>query len=437
MGQRTGHRARALRCVFATALAAIAAAAVASSAQADAIDDFQGSWVDRALEAQFELGSGLPLANTPWIGTHNSFNSVAEMGPTLSDQDSNQQITPVDQLRLRMRSLELDVHRFPDVPGATPRVCHARGHDEGHLGCTIEKPLSDVLSEISGWLRLPGNRDQVLLLYLEDHLDDAQGYDDAAAAVNAQIGDLVYKPAGPGCTALPLALTREAIRAAGKQVVIVSDCGPGTGWNGVVFDWGAHVESRPFDYLDFPDCGPDYDRATYDSTLVRYYEDSTQLTQVAGDPDDGVTPPTAAAMARCGVDLIGLDQLTGPADPRLDALVWSWAHGRPLAPGSPRRSRCAIQRVGPKQPFGRFFDRRCNRRHRPACLGSAGWTLGRERLRWRDARAKCRRLDATLAVPRTGFEAQQLRLAMQAAGARTAWLGYRRAHGRWIALDSR
>jgi len=398
-------------------------------ASAVAQDD---AWVQSALADQYELGGDLGLRNAPWVGTHNSFNSVAEMGPTLSAQDSNQRIDILAQLENGIRSLELDLHWFLHAPSASfrPVVCHATGE---HFGCTVEKPLGPVLEEIGDWLRLPENADQVLLLYLEDHLDTEEGYDTGAAEVEAELGDLLYRPPAGGCAELPLDLTRDDIRAAGAQVVIVSGCGIGAAWPAVAHSWASHVESRPFSYQDFPDCGPDYDRATYDSTLVRYYEDSTQLTATAGNPDDGISPETAAAMARCGVDLIGLDQVEAAGDPRLGALVWSWAEGQP------NRGGCALAKVSDAEPHGRWFSRRCRRPRPVACLEDAGWRVLKARAPAVRAAKRCDRRDARWAAPRTGHEAQLLRLALEgAAGGRTkAWIGYRRIDGDWAPQDQR
>ena len=412
-------------------LAALAISMLAQPPSQASAGEAERIRVQEALELQYELGSRMPMRNAPWVGTHNSFNSVAEMGPTLSVQDSNQRIDIPSQLDAGIRSLELDVHRFPDVQGADLRVCHARGHSEAHFGCTIEKPLTDVLAEIAEWLRAPGNREQVLLLYVEDHMDDETGYGDGAAAVTDHLGNLLYRPAPGGCSELPQDLTRNEIRAAGKQVVIVSDCGVGTAWPAVAFHWDSHVESRPFDYEPFPACGPDYDRATYDSVLVRYYEDSTQLTATAGTPDDGITPATATEMARCGVDLIGLDQVTGPDDPRFAALVWSWAPDSPAAPAAAVRPRCAAQVVGPTLPFGGWRDQACHRLRRAACRRGGEWLVPKAHASQADARGVCRRRDARLGVPRTGYQAQRLRRAMETAGAARAWLALRRDASGW------
>src|SRR3954452_23499508 len=305
-----------------------------------AIAGYERSWTHRALAFQESLSRDLPLRDAPWIGTHNSFNSIAEMGPTLSDADSNQQLSLTDQLAIDVRSLELDLHSF----AGRQVVCHARGADEGHAGCSIERGIEQVTSEIGGWLR--AHRDQVLLLYLEDHLDGAADHDAATAQLLAGLGNVVYRPSGAGCTKLPLSLTRRGVLDAGKQVVIVSGCGEGAAWPGIAFDWSDHVESGgPAGFRDYPDCGPDYKRPTYDANLVRYFEDSTWLSEgvafAGGEDDDpGITPQIAAAMARCGVDLLGLDQLLG-GDGRLDALVWSWARDEPRVGAGD----CAVMRA--------------------------------------------------------------------------------------------
>jgi hypothetical protein len=432
-----GHSERPRLSVVLALLAMLALGACMAGAQADAAEPTpvagESEWVQRALALQYELANDVAFRNVPWVGTHNSFNSRAEMGPTLSTQDSNQQITIVDQLRQGIRSVELDLHWFPSVQGGgfAPVVCHAT---DQHVGCTTEKTLGPVLDEISGWLRAPENREQVLLLYLEDDLNAGQeAYDSAAAVINQKLGDLVYRPPpGAGCTPVPLGLTREKILAAAAQVLIVTDCGVGQAWQGAIFDWSARVEGRPQGYTDFPECGPDFSRETYESTLVRYFEDSTQVTAATGAPDDGITPETAAAMARCGVDLFGLDQLV-PDDPRLPALVWSWA------PSEPEGGSCAVQRVTGDYPFGRWFAEDCGPRWWPTCRRVDGiWVIPRRGVRpkkGKTAKARCRKVDAAFSVPRTGFEAQLLRLAMQDAGADEVLLGYKRRDGRWVPKD--
>jgi hypothetical protein len=391
----------------------------------------RGGWLQQALGLQYKLANDVGMRNAPWIGTHNSFNSTAEMGQTLSDQDSNQKLAISDQLDLGVRSLELDVHWFFSLQagGLAPVVCHARPGSEAHAGCSIEKPLGTVLDEIASWLRRQGNRRQVLLLYMEDHLDNQAGYDAGASAVARHLDDLLYRPPGDSCRRLPRGLSRKEVLAAGKQAVIVSDCGIGSDWPGVVFDWSSHEEEGPGGFTDFPDCGSDFRRAEFDARLIRYFEDSTQLSAATSGGSDRITPKTSAQMARCGVDLLGLDQLT-PDDARLPALVWSWAVGQP-GPG-----RCAVQRRVEGGLDTPWRTRSCARLRRPACRQGERWLIGTERIRQRGGRAACAGLHAQFAVPRTGYDAQLLRLAMERRGAREVWLGYRkRKSGGWAALD--
>ena len=403
-----------------SALLVLAAIGLPATAHADPTRD---AWVQDALASQYELGSSLPLVNAPTIGTHNSFNSPAEMGITVSaGLNPNHAIPLVDQLELGIRSLELDIHRFPSpaAGGPAPIVCHALGTG---IGCTAEKHIATVIAEIEGWLRRPENSRQVLFLYLEDHMDQLPTYDEAAAAIDASIGDLIYKPppSSGECAELPAnTLTRDDIRAAGKQVYIVSNCGQGAAYNSLIHTWNNHLETRPRAFEDFPACGPDFTRADYDTKLVRYFEDRTRLTNTVEEPDDGLTPETVAAMTRCGVDLIGLDMLL-PSDPRLEAFVWSWA---PHEPG-PEDS-CAFIATGEKRPFGRWTGRDCDARRRVACLIDGRWSVAKKAraLGGRPAARLCKKRGGRIGIPRSGFENQQLRLAMEKRGVKSAWLDY-------------
>ncbi|MGH2993065.1 MAG: hypothetical protein ACRDL1_05960, partial [Solirubrobacterales bacterium] len=447
MGQaRTVARAAVAAAVAAAVMLAMAAAAIASPevpqpryeaphrplpaspATASAISGFRGSWLDRALQLQYELSGDVGLRNAPFIGTHNSYNSVAEMGTTISTSDANQEISIRDQLDLDIRALELDLHWFarPSSGELAPVVCHAFPN---HLGCSTEKPLGPVLDEINAWLRARANSDQVLFVYLEDHLDNQTGYDTAASTIEQKLGDILYAPsAGGGCQPLPLDLTRDRMLRAGKRVIIVGNtsCGIGSAWPATVFDWATHRETRLREFSDFPACGPDFTRAEYDSTQIRYFEDGRP--SQAGEAR--ISPPIAAQMARCGVDLLGLDQLM-PNDPRLTALVWSWARGEP------KRGRCAVQKSKRGKRGTRWKAARCRRLHRPACRRKQRWLVGGQAVAAERARAACRERDAKFAVPRTGYDAQLLRKAMRRAAARRVWLGYSKRHGEWTTLDTR
>ncbi len=409
-------------------IAALAAAGIAlaapAGASADDVPGFTGSWLESALEAQYDLGSDLAFKNAPLLGTHNSFNSVEEMGPELGLETINQRRTLTEQLDFGIRSLELDLHPdpFAGAPGR-PVVCHTQPRD----GCTVVKELDPFLAEIGGWLGEPEHSDQVVLLYLEDDLDSLELHDDAAAIAREELGGLVYRPEGSGCQEVPGELTRDEVLEAGAQIVIVSGCGKGRAWHSLAFSWERHLESRPRDFADYPDCGPDYGKGQYRSSLVRYYEDSTRI---GANADDGLLPDSVAAMMRCGVDLLSFDRIE-PLDGRLTGTVWSWAENEPST------GRCALMRAGRALLYGRWVSKGCGVKARPACRNRSRWTVGKRRLDLDAGERWCARHDAKLAVPRTGFENQLLRKAMEKRGTKAALLGYQLRGGIWTPLDSR
>ena len=118
-------------------------------------------------------------------------------------------------------------------------------------------------------------------------------------------------------------------------------------------------------------------------------------------------------MVRCGVELIGLDRI-GPADPRLAALVWSWAPDEPSDAG-----RCA--RWGDDARF-RAADCAAACTGSPAAPPPAAGPCRPGRAR-SPTRSRCATdAGATFDVPRTGWEDEQLRVVARSAGAAALWL---------------
>lgn len=416
-----------MRRLAGVAIAMVCGALLGGVPSAHAAD--QRDWTLRALDLQYELASDLPLRDTPWTYTHNSFNSKAELGDrSVSANDPNQRIDVVAQLDEGVRSLEIDTHLFfsptdPRVGPMGPVVCHAT---ETHAGCSGEKPLKAVLGEIRGWLdRHPR---QVILLYLEGHLDSRDGYDAGADEVQSTLGERIYRPPSSGarCDPLPLELTRNQIRRAGKQVLAMGNCGVGSAWPALVHDERLRITaSGNADLRAFPDCGPDFTRSEFDTRITRYYEDATGIGAATGSGHGPISPDQAARMASCGVDLVGFDLLQR-GDPRMAGLVWSWAPGQPVAGRD-----CAVQRAD-----GRWLARVCGERHRVACRDATGfWRVPPGRVTARAAARLCGRPGLVQGVPRTGYEGARLRAAMARAGASDVWLGHRRRGDGWRAYE--
>jgi hypothetical protein len=411
------------------------------------VQAYERSWAHRALALQRAIDEGAPLGQEQLAHTHNSFNASSyELGsqsyyPTLTNQDPNQPYSLTDQLRMDVRALEIDVHWVPspfgnaDTGGKWVTMCHGDGMDPTgtgtyvHVGCTWDRPLQDGLAEVARWLR--AHPDQFVLLYLENQLNgDPQAHDVATRIIEQQLGGLVYRPpAGQRCAELPLGVSRRQMRAGGRQVLLTGNCGPGA--------WGTWVHERgpqpqhwdesgdPTNYGD-ADCARDRDLRMRGTTFRRWYEDSTWVTNMTSGRNQTISAATTARMVQCGVNIVGFDQLT-PEDPRLPALVWSWAANEPRAGAGD----CAYQGGD-----GRFHAGNCNDKRRFACVdATGGWHVTAatgKRDKGFNACAKEFK-GSRFAVPGNGFRNRLLAEAKGAPG-NEVWLGYRVFNGRWLPL---
>jgi len=205
------------------------------------------------------------------------------------------------------------------------------------------------------------------------------------------------------------ALTRDAVLAAGQQVVLVGSQF-GTEWDARFFDWrrnyGAGAYEVEYGPEDFSSCASQ----PFGSRFVRFFEDSTFLSSAIApqDPPGELDAALTRRLVACGINLFGFDQLL-PDDARLAALAWSWAPGETAGKG------CATQRPDD----GRWERTSCARKRPAACrTASGGWTTtaGTQE---RKAETKCADLGATYATPRSFAENAALR---RAAGGERVWL---------------
>jgi hypothetical protein len=391
-----------------------------------AMVDYEASWTHRALGLQRELDADVSLLRSLIPHTHNSFNAAAYM-PTLSGSDPNQAVSMRDQLRLDIRSIEIDVHWFPSATsggadgGMAPIMCHGRtegGELRVHVGCTVERHLRDGLAEVREWLQAqPATDPQLVLLYLENQLNgDPAAHNAATAAIEAQLGSFVLRPpAGGGCTPMPFAATRNQLLAGRSRVLIVGNCDPNGGaWNTWVHDRGQPT---------WDESGSDSDHVCqpqrYGKEFVRRYEDSTWLSAMAGMGSE-LTAEETGVLVRCGVNMPGFDQLRAK-DARLRELVWSWAPDEPAASGD-----CAAQNAN-----ARFVTSTCSTHLPYACVDGAGtWRVTPRRGPWAAGDAACRRAfpGSSFGVPPNGMENARLRAA---APAGNVWLDYAKVKGDW------
>jgi hypothetical protein len=412
---------------------------------------YEQSWVHRALTLQRGLDRDVPLWQELIPHTHNSFNASAYAIPTdgslpsyyatLTNQDPNQVYSLTDQLRMDIRALEIDVHWVPspygtpETHGYWPTMCHGQSEDPAgsgttlHVGCTYDRPLQDGLAELRPWL--DSHPQEVVLVYLENQLYDGepiatqrQAHEVTAGLLKAVLGDLVYKPpaARPAgtCASMPYDASRADIAASGARVLLVGNCGPGA-WGDWVFDRGQRWdESGKASTYDDKACAADVAAHSHPhGTFRRYYEESPWL-EAMMDGTDRLSAAVTARMVRCGVNIIGFDQLE-PFDGRLLALVWSWADGEP-ADGAT----CAIQGAD-----GRFRGASCAERHPVACFDSdGGWHVTRHMAGVSRGARLCRQEfpGSTFSVPRNALADRAL---VAARDGGSVWLDYIRVGSTW------
>ena len=218
--------------------------------------------------------------------------------------------------------------------------------------------------------------------------------------------------------------------AAGHQVLIVGNCGVGGAWGTWVHErepyWDESGDPSTYnqDACNADRAARQQAQADGHGLFRRTFEDSTWLTAMLGDGTNHLsTPETVALMTRCGINVIGLDQLT-PQDPRLGSLVWSWAPNEPAAGAGD----CAYQGGD-----GRFHAGACKDKRHFACVDAAGaWHVTAATAKWDKSGKLC---GSEFPGSRFGVPANGLRnqLIVEAKGAPSTevWLNYASVNGTW------
>ena len=405
-----------------------------------AMTAYEQGWTHRALSLQSALDDEVPLTDAMILHTHNSANSTA-YDPSVTTNDANQVLSVRDQLRMGIRGIELDVHWAPHPKGdpaqgfRAPVQCHGQSEPTPagnvHAGCSVDQLLVDRLAELRDWLTDPEqseHADEMVLLYLENVLDgDEAAHAAAVDAIEATLGDLVFRPSPGGtCQDLPVHRSEEEILASGARVLITGNCGP-AGWNDFVFQRGpAWDESgSSTSYLAGSDCDTERAANDYDHRFIRRWEDSTFLSLMVNG-GSYISPEVAAAMARCGVNLPGLDQLH-PADDRMPAFVWSWRQDQPTADPT---AACAAQGAD-----ARFVALDCRQALPVACrTAEGGWVVTATAVPWADGDSACgAEGHPSAGVPANGWDNELLRRAVDAGPGGDVWLAYgRTGDGEWV-----
>lgn len=257
------------------------------------------------LSLQRQIDTYTPLSQNNLQGTHNSFNS--DVYHTLFRyHDRQQHLSLEDQLNYGARFLELDVHWTFSIFTMKQDLLLCHGSDRFnffpfHWGCSpFDKPLDEGLAEVSGWLKNPLNKNEVLIFYIEDHSDEHYEY---LYNLLEKYGIAQAMFESGGCKAIPDTLTKDEIISQGKQIIFWKD--------------GECANFAPLANLAFSDLG----------NLQRFAEDRTLLGTFEKRYVRGVNPhierPDIINSFQRGDNIVNLDNFS-INDERLSAVLWSW-----------------------------------------------------------------------------------------------------------------
>jgi hypothetical protein len=382
-------------------------------------------WLRNVLNLQNKVDYHEPLATATFLMTHNSYNASAYRS-AFAYIDPNQKLSIGQQLDAGVRSLELDVHRFFSMSGWPWQwknrllLCHGQ---DNHLGCSpYDRKLEAGIDEIKTWLDKSENQQEVIVVYIEDHIDDR--YSELVSIITQRLGSKIYRPnATGGCQGIPMHISKQTLLDAGKQVLLMGAsevCSSNSGWDSWAFAGvGDRLSGYPtgdIENVDGVQC--DFARSFYDRFWVRFYEDRTLLSSLFADPDR-IDDNAATWLQKCGANLIGFDKLV-QTDTRLHASVWSWDTDQPSDTNGSEN--CALS-----QPNARFHDQACTEVARYACRkpGTHEWYVTQTAGIWNEGGDTCQRETNgafVFAVPTNGYDNEQLRTLKQQNAVERVWL---------------
>ncbi|CCK77297.1 hypothetical protein OLEAN_C31210 [Oleispira antarctica RB-8] len=310
-----------------------------STAASAGIGNEASSWESKTLRLQNQIDLHTPMSKNNILGSHNTYNSSEYANDGYVRYiDPQQKHTIKEQLQLGARFIELDLHwkfnwsdwRYHLL------LCHG-GACSGN-----DKFFHEGLEEMKQWLESPEAKNQVVILYIEDHATDK--HSNMHSELMSKIGSYVYK--SNGCKSIPSDLTKADVLNSGSQVVVWKDagCSGNSNMNSTVFT----------------DLG----------NIDRVWEDRTVIGAIFDNAGDGLIDATdVREMFKLGRNIVNLDDFT--YDNRQTAAIWSWNTNEP---NNVNNEDCAIM-----LDSGRWADVGCgdNRIHPYACNeeGTENWDI--------------------------------------------------------------
>lgn len=380
----------------------------------------------RRLSLQHQLDHNVPLVDSTWIGTHNSFNASNAGYPL-----PNQTYTMIDQLDAGFRVLSYDTYYQYDKV----RLCHGE--------CSaLDQTLFSALEDLAQWLNAHPN--DVVMIIIQDGIKTTTGQNLAVQNIENRIGHLVYRPEDHNpqykdgfCRNLPLRkVSKQDVLNAGRQVILTSyeGCGVKSDWRKLV--WNLPNLGYVADSYEKADSLRLYnamslvyeDRSVWGAELQCTMDLVENWDKFIGsilglnksyDPAEcfdswWLNGSELKDALRKGIGIVGLD--FGVEVNRHEDLIWSWKANQPDGGTS---ANCAVQDV-----YGFWRDTSCQNTKRFACQSTVNgdWVVSEQSGPWHNGDSVCAAMgDYMFAAPVNAMENLELRYQRLNVSA-TVWL---------------
>lgn len=403
-----------------------------SSAMAETTEE----WGHRVLNLQANLDLTVPLAQSMWVGTHNSFANPQND----SLWDYNQPYSLDNQLSKGVRELVFDVHWY----NSQMVVCHNNSNEACLDGTTGNRKLTNSLDDIKQWLNKDENRNQVIMLKIEMTDAARRNINKIESKIEGSMGSYVYGPnvesthgdlnSSTGCTALPSStLTKKDVLDAGKNVIIYNThgCISDGGFNDLSFygDNNLDNENAVYKLEAWSDSKSATVMSRVKDAMTRDKSYMTTATNVKMQPNN------VEDWMRAGLnifELYGFDandsrwNKDGEQTIQAEHMVWSWNNKEPNDYGSGED--CAMITSN-----GKMNDWVCSNQIAYACYtATTGWTKTVATGKWSDGAAACSNEGSVFSVPTNLVELDKLNTVR---GSDYVWVNYSDAviEDEWIA----
>lgn len=413
-----------------------------------AMAETQVEWGERALAIQNSLDNDAPLAQSTWVGSHNSFGNADDDNL----MDFNQSSSLKEQMDQGVRELVFDLH----WDSSAIRMCHNNVTSYGECidGITGNRKFYKGLDDIKEWIN-DGNEDQVILLKLELASDAKNNINKVEKKIDGHIYNYVYRTeltdthgdyGKDGCTEIESAtLTKSKVLSAGKNIILFTseNCIGDNGFNDMTFYSGGNIDDEN-SVAKFEEWS-----TSKSNTVMARNKDGTTRDGQLGNSSANMHPSDAHDYMLAGLNIFEMygfgasgsswkvngEYPIGPED-----MVWSWSENNYEPNGS---GNCAQL----SSSDNRFVDTSCGDEFYAACrklIESDGsraindWAITTQKTTIANADSLCLQEndgEYFFATPRNAIELEELSNVRSEGGlsSENIWLNYQLTSNKWIA----